>query len=35
VAVRILNPEDEKALEAFLLDHADSSMILRSNVRCS
>lgn len=33
VIARILGPGDEKALEAFLLQHADSSMILRSNLR--
>ena len=32
-AFRILGPGDEKALEAFLLPHTDSSMILRSNLR--
>ena len=31
--VKILTPGDERALEAFLAPHADSSMILRSNVR--
>ena len=30
---RMLGSEDEEALEAFLLTHADSSMILRSNLR--
>ena len=30
---RMLGPGDEKALEAFLLTHADSSMFLRSNLR--
>ena len=31
--IRPLGPGDEAALEAFLADHADSSMFLRSNAR--
>ncbi|MGH7535470.1 MAG: GNAT family N-acetyltransferase [Gemmatimonadales bacterium] len=31
--LRLLNPSDEPALEAFLSRHADSSMFLRSNAR--
>lgn len=33
--VRILGAGDEEALEAFLVQHADSSMFLRANVRVS
>lgn len=33
--VRLLAPGDEAALEAFLARHADSSMLLRSNVRAA
>ncbi len=35
MAIRLLGPNDEAALEAFLGQHRDSSMILRSNVRLS
>lgn len=32
---KILGPGDEEALEAFLVQHADSSMFLRANLRAS
>ncbi len=32
-SIEILQPGDEERFEAFLLEHADSSMFLRSNVR--
>ncbi|AGP36348.1 GNAT family N-acetyltransferase [Sorangium cellulosum] len=35
VNLRTLAPGDEAALEAFLVQHADSSMFLRSNVRAA
>jgi len=35
VTIRLLGPKDEAALEAFLSQHRDSSMFLRSNVRLS
>ena len=35
MTIRLLEPGDEPALEAFLSGHRDSSMILRSNVRMS
>lgn len=33
MAIRVLGPGDEEALEAFLRAHAESSMFLRSNLR--
>lgn len=33
--LRVLGPDDAPALEGFLVRHADSSMILRSNVRAA
>ncbi len=35
MTIRLLGPNDDAALEAFLGQHRDSSMILRSNVRLS
>jgi uncharacterized protein len=35
MTIRLLGPNDEAALEAFLSSHRDSSMFLRSNVRLS
>lgn len=33
--IRLLHPGDEAALEAFLVQHADTSMFLRSNIRAA
>lgn len=33
--IQILKPGDEKALEAFLIQHANTSMFLRSNSRAA